>query len=45
MVSIEKAQDVKAGDVLLTLEAMKIWTALYAPRDGMDSKDLLIELR
>jgi pyruvate carboxylase len=57
MISVKKDQNVKAGDVLLTLEAMKMETVLHAPRDGIvadvlvsrgtqvDSKDLLIELR
>jgi len=45
------------GDVLLTLEAMKMETMLHAPCDGVigdilvspgaqvDSKDLLVEMR
>jgi pyruvate carboxylase len=57
MISITKDQNVKAGDVLLTLEAMKMETVLHALRDGIvadvlvspgtqvDSKDLLVELR
>lgn len=56
-VNVVKEQRVKAGDVLLTLEAMKMETALHAPHDGtvaellvgpgaqVDSKDLLVELR
>lgn len=56
-VSVVQHQEVKTGDVLLTLEAMKMETVLHAPRDGIiaeilvargaqvDSKDLLIELR
>lgn len=56
-VSIQLGQSVKAGDVLMTLEAMKMETVLYASRDGtianilvgagaqVDSKDLLIEMK
>ena len=55
-VSVIRNQKVKAGDVLLTLEAMKMETMIHAPRDGIvadilvtrgfqvDAKDLLIEL-
>jgi pyruvate carboxylase len=56
-INIAKDQTVKAGDVLLTLEAMKMETVLHATQDGIvagvlvgvgspvDSKDLLIELK
>lgn len=53
-VSVKAGQTVKAGDVLLTIEAMKMETALHAPHDGkiaevlvnpgnqIDAKDLLV---
>ncbi|MBR0933684.1 pyruvate carboxylase [Bradyrhizobium jicamae] len=56
-ISVAGDQSVKAGDVLMTLEAMKMETVLHAPHDGVvakiwvergtqvDAKDLLIELR
>ena len=56
-ISVMKDQSVKAGDVLLTLEAMKMETVLHATHDAViadilvgrgspvDSKDLLIELK
>lgn len=56
-ISVIKDQAVKAGDVLLTLEAMKMETVLHAERDGVvaeilvkvgtqvDSKDLLFEIQ
>ncbi len=57
MIGVVREQIVKAGDVLLTLEAMKMETVLYASHDGIvadvlvaqgamvDAKDLLVELR
>ncbi|MGY3387513.1 pyruvate carboxylase [Bradyrhizobium sp. USDA 3311] len=56
-VNVVKDQEVRTGDVLLTLEAMKMVTVLHAPHDGavadlfvapgaqVDSKDLLVDLR
>ncbi|QEN89326.1 pyruvate carboxylase [Labrys sp. KNU-23] len=53
-VAVKAGQAVKAGDVLLTIEAMKMETALHAPQDGkiaevlvspgaqIDAKDLLM---
>lgn len=53
-VSVSSGQKVKAGDVLLSIEAMKMETALHAERDGeiaellvkagdqIDAKDLLV---
>ncbi len=53
-VAVEAGQTVKAGDILLTLEAMKMETAIHAASDGkiaellvkphgqVDAKDLLI---
>ncbi|WP_038037126.1 pyruvate carboxylase [Thermopetrobacter sp. TC1] len=55
-VSVQEGQTVKAGDVLCTLEAMKMETAIHTETDGkvarvlvhpgqqVDAKDLLIEL-
>jgi len=55
-VKIKAGQSVKAGDVLLSIEAMKMETAIYADVDGVvsellvkagdqiDAKDLLIKL-
>ncbi|WP_416909041.1 MAG: pyruvate carboxylase [Polymorphobacter sp.] len=56
MLGVEADQKVKAGDLLLTLEAMKMETSITAPRDGtiaevavrpgqaIDAKDLLLIL-
>jgi pyruvate carboxylase len=53
-VAVSAGQDVKAGDVLLSIEAMKMETALHAEKDGtvaevlvkagdqIDAKDLLV---
>lgn len=55
-VAVKAGQPVKTGDVLLTIEAMKMETALHAARDGtvsevlvtpgaqIDAKDLLVVL-
>jgi len=55
-VAVQAGQPVKAGDVLLTIEAMKMETSIQAPRDGLveeilvsagnqvGAKDLLIVL-
>jgi pyruvate carboxylase len=56
MVSVKSGQAVKTGDVLLTIEAMKMETVLHAAKDAtvqeiliaagqsVDAKDLLIVL-
>ncbi len=55
-IAVREGQAVKPGDILLTIEAMKMETGLYAEREGtvkaihvqpggqIDAKDLLIEL-
>jgi pyruvate carboxylase len=55
-VAVRAGQEVKAGDVVATLEAMKMETVLHAPRDGkiaeilvtpgqqIDARDLLMRL-
>ncbi|MEM1302745.1 MAG: biotin/lipoyl-containing protein, partial [Pseudomonadota bacterium] len=55
-VAVQAGQDVKEGDLLLTIEAMKMETGIHADRDGVvaavhvtpaaqiDAKDLLVEL-
>jgi pyruvate carboxylase len=55
-VTVSEGQSVKAGDLILTIEAMKMETGLYADRPGtvkaihagagsqVDAKDLLVEL-
>jgi len=55
-IMVEAGQDVSAGDVVLSIEAMKMETALHAEQDGkvakvlvrrgdqIDAKDLLIRL-
>jgi pyruvate carboxylase len=52
--AVHAGQEVEAGDVLLSIEAMKMETALHAERDGkiaevlvhagsqIDAKDLLV---
>lgn len=54
--SVSQCQSVKAGDLLLTPEAMKMETSITAPRDGkiselgvqigqtVDAKELLLVL-
>jgi pyruvate carboxylase len=55
-VAVSAGQQVKTGDLLLTIEAMKMETGLHAERDAtvkavhvqpgaqIDAKDLLVEL-
>jgi pyruvate carboxylase len=40
-INVVKDQKVKAGDRLLSIEAMKMETAVYSPRDGT-VKDVLV---
>jgi pyruvate carboxylase len=55
-IMVKKGQDVKSGERLLSIEAMKMETAVYSPRDAkigdvlvkagsvVSAKDLLIVL-
>jgi pyruvate carboxylase len=55
-VAVKAGQKIKAGDVLLVLEAMKMETAVHAEHDGtveevvagvgtqVDAKDLMVRL-
>lgn len=55
-ISVKPLQSIKAGDLLMAIEAMKMETALHAPKDGtiqeilvsagssVDAKDLLVVL-
>ena len=55
-ISVIEGADIRKGDLLLTIEAMKMETGIHAERDAtvkavhvvvgtqIDSKDLLIEL-
>jgi pyruvate carboxylase len=57
IVNISKDQQIRSGDLLLTIEAMKMETTLHAPHDGIvanvfvepgtlvEPKDLLVEIR
>ncbi|MBN9105128.1 MAG: biotin/lipoyl-binding protein [Propionibacteriaceae bacterium] len=40
-VLVEEGQEIKAGEVLLVLEAMKMETEITAPRDGVVSRVLV----
>ncbi len=56
-IAVQEGDEVKAGDVLLTIEAMKMETAIHAetggvikavlvaPGDQIDAKDLLVEIK
>jgi pyruvate carboxylase len=55
-IAVRQGQEVKAGDIVATLEAMKMETSLHAARDGkvaeilvtpgqqIDARDLLMVL-
>jgi pyruvate carboxylase len=55
-IGVKEGADVKAGDLILTIEAMKMETGIHAERDArvksvhitpgaqIDAKDLLVEL-
>ena len=56
-IAVKEGQKIKTGDLLLTIEAMKMETTIHADRDGdiarilvgagsqIDAKDLLIEFK
>ncbi len=56
-VAVRQGQSVKAGDLIMTLEAMKMETGILAPRDAViaemvvhagqtiDAKDLLVVMQ
>ena len=56
-VAVSSGQEVKSGDVLLSIEAMKMETAIHAEKDGVidevsvkvgdqiDAKDLLVSFK
>ena len=41
-VAVKAGDKVKAGDVVITIEAMKMETALHAPKDGVMKEVLVI---